>query len=415
MTKVDILFHPVGQGLFSSGHIRANGSRFDWTYDCGSDSPGKLEDEAVDRLWHEMAADNSMPILDFVFISHFDLDHISGIPHLLRRFRVEELVVPLVPLWRRLLLVLNVGSAITHFQLDFLLDPIGAIARVEGANVGRILLVPPRGSAPSVDGAQFIDDIQPSNRQNDLPGRITYQVDLENSNRALPIGDDPVVASHPPLRVMKQGGRIRVDGFWEFLPYNDALYTKKVDSKFVRKANQIRVRLLQTQSPTIRNLLLQVLKRHYERKFISASTRNGISLFVYAGLVGANGTVCACDWPVDTSCFYPTYCIGQARGRGFLFTGDGDLKAKRRWKDLETYMGKYRAGHLLALQVMHHGSKNNWHPGLAQSIAAGLAVFAADPAHKLAHPDHNVLVNFSSQGPTALVDKHTGCRLQFFF
>src|SRR3546814_8043064 len=83
---VDLLFHPVGQGMFASGHLKrtnSNDTEFSWIYDCGSASAGQLEIGAVNRLAAHLGGPK--PRIDLLVISHFDHDHISGIPHLLSR------------------------------------------------------------------------------------------------------------------------------------------------------------------------------------------------------------------------------------------------------------------------------------------------------------------------------------------
>src|SRR3546814_4707900 len=90
---VDLLFHPVGQGMFASGHLKrtnSNDTEFSWIYDCGSASAGQLEIGAVNRLAAHLGGPK--PRIDLLVISHFDHDHISGIPHLLSTFDVKRIL-----------------------------------------------------------------------------------------------------------------------------------------------------------------------------------------------------------------------------------------------------------------------------------------------------------------------------------
>ena len=66
--------HNVGQGLFYTGDIRLDKNTvFKFIYDCGGD---KVND-ALDKYLGEDTE------IDMLVISHFDSDHISGLPKLL--------------------------------------------------------------------------------------------------------------------------------------------------------------------------------------------------------------------------------------------------------------------------------------------------------------------------------------------
>src|SRR3546814_17204983 len=97
---VDLLFHPVGQGMFASGHLKrtnSNDTEFSWIYDCGSASAGQLEIGAVNRLAAHLGGPK--PRIDLLVISPFDHDHISGLPHLLSTFALKRILLPLGHPW----------------------------------------------------------------------------------------------------------------------------------------------------------------------------------------------------------------------------------------------------------------------------------------------------------------------------
>src|SRR3546814_4741229 len=72
--------------------------------------------------------------LDLLVISHFDHDHISGIPHLLSTFDVKRILIPLVPLWARLLVASQLGLSITQEEQSLILDPVGTLSALPEAN-----------------------------------------------------------------------------------------------------------------------------------------------------------------------------------------------------------------------------------------------------------------------------------------
>jgi glyoxylase-like metal-dependent hydrolase (beta-lactamase superfamily II) len=77
-------FHPVGQGLFSSGEARFGKTPpLRWVYDCGTGSSPWLLRGAIEALLAPLApaaADRRQ--LSLVALSHFDNDHISGLVEL---------------------------------------------------------------------------------------------------------------------------------------------------------------------------------------------------------------------------------------------------------------------------------------------------------------------------------------------
>lgn len=135
-------FYPVGQGLFSSGKIFSpgrEGASFTWVYDCGTTSSQSYLDDALDRFstfWN----------VDLVTISHFDKDHISGMVKLLMRVSVEDLLLPYMPLWQRLILVIEANITFRAPLARFLLDPVGFISEIPNARVKRILFAMPSES-----------------------------------------------------------------------------------------------------------------------------------------------------------------------------------------------------------------------------------------------------------------------------
>src|SRR3546814_15955845 len=74
-------------------------------------------------------------------------------------------------------------------------------------------------------------------------------------------------------------------------------------------------------------------------------------------------------------------------------------------------MGSQRLAHLIAMQVMHHGSNSNWHKGLAGKINPETAVFPADPHYQYRHPHGAVWDDFASCSIPILVDTRMPCHL----
>ena len=99
-------FFKVGQGAFYGGRILDvfNQKIYTIVYDCGTRSKGSKEliKESIsifgnceykwDYSW--MKTDGSLDNIDLLFISHLDIDHVSGIESLLKTFNVKKIIMP---------------------------------------------------------------------------------------------------------------------------------------------------------------------------------------------------------------------------------------------------------------------------------------------------------------------------------
>lgn len=103
-------FHGIGQGLFYSGTIY-NEFPFVFVYDCGTTrkSHQELLKKEIDELFGCGHIEKQK--LDALFISHFDLDHISGVPYLLNKCHVKNVFIPyFTPEVMKLLALRNAGA-----------------------------------------------------------------------------------------------------------------------------------------------------------------------------------------------------------------------------------------------------------------------------------------------------------------
>jgi len=101
----------VGQGFFHSAWVNADTRTTHYVYDCGSMSnPDRLASEidtfadGYDHAVEDRGAGESLPpIQTLLFISHFDADHINGLPRLFSRVSFDHIYIPLLSPAARLL------------------------------------------------------------------------------------------------------------------------------------------------------------------------------------------------------------------------------------------------------------------------------------------------------------------------
>ncbi|HEX8164483.1 MAG TPA: MBL fold metallo-hydrolase [Beijerinckiaceae bacterium] len=91
MFSVNWVQYAVGHGGFHSGQMSASdGAVFRWIFDCGSRRTQKF------NIFLQTWTDHYQQPVDWLFISHFDTDHVSGLDTLMSRTVVRDVMVPYV-------------------------------------------------------------------------------------------------------------------------------------------------------------------------------------------------------------------------------------------------------------------------------------------------------------------------------
>lgn len=140
---------PVGQGGFHLGTLQELGpdeatwrsalagdaleaADFVYAYDCGSDPIAGVVDAVGSVLKRRPSRE-----LDMLFVSHFDRDHICGIPHLLharKGMRIDTVVMPYLDDLDRIVAFGRCADkaaspAIDRFHADLVVDPVETMGR----------------------------------------------------------------------------------------------------------------------------------------------------------------------------------------------------------------------------------------------------------------------------------------------
>ncbi len=415
-------FHPVGQGIFSSGRLEvvpSAGSPFWWVYDCGSvKGQQALVTAELDRLQQFVsgsAPPAGRPTLDVVFVSHFDWDHVSGLVELLTRFGVDTLVLPFIPLWQRLVVAVTSSDYGRPAYQAFMVNPVAFVAGIQDGKVRRVILVPPSAGGRPPEAPEVNAD-QGNPLSNGLPDGIRRVSEPDRTTEA-PDGylpeetSSPLKRQGPSIQWLAPGGRLEVGGVLEFVPYNSPTLYTHATPHFRLTVSRVAKALLTSTAPNTTKRILARLKSIYVRQFGSKPRqKNAISLFVFAGLLRRLRTSARLSRPKSAlansslmcnydRCAICTKPVPTALYRNaILYTGDGYLDKKQECDALLDYLGSARVQALSVLQVMHHGSRRNWHPGLAARLAPQHSVFCADRSCCHKHPHKEVERDFESFG-----------------
>ncbi len=382
-------FHPVGQGLFSAGRLAIGPRDFDfqWVYDCGTTSTQCLVQKAINRF----DGRRHRRKLDLVTISHFHKDHISGIVDLLKKVGTHDLMLPWAPLWHRLALGYLHGLTPDDPDFEFYIDPAKYLDNRAGDGFERIVFVPfSDGDGPPERDAD-------PERDFDSEGEPRLKIEPEGSRDHKA---DDTLADWENYRDETQFGGERClmpkdsaatfQGLWEFVPYNDPSTKPRDLESFSTRVNELRDKLLSA-NDNDREAALQELKKFY-CSLKPKPKPNDLSLFLYGGPRGRRGSeMCYSRYGFRYGPRIP--CNGSV-----IYTGDGNLSSEDKWCKLSGYLGKTRSNKPSVFQVPHHGSKNNWFPGLAKRIAPTVSVFSSDPS-RYGHPHREVCCDFRPYRP----------------
>lgn len=419
LTKINVShrFFAVGQGLFAGGSIELwppqqkrrrqveiegpaaipSPKAYHWTYDCGSSTGKRLVNSAIRKVKGGCAGQK----LDLLTISHFHNDHISGVVDLIKEVGAKTVMLPWAPLWHRLLIGFGQGLQPEDAEMQFFLDPVRYLLQEAGDGFERVLFVMPSdsGGPPYTTDPDGAPDPSPDPEDYDKlsgPGDPVDQVgglDLSHYH------------STQRVRVLRPGKIIPVLGVWEFIPFNDPC-TRPSDPRGFEAIVATHRRSLLSDDKRQMKAALQRLRAFYETTF-GRKRVNDVSLMLYGGAIGL--------WHGHQYGECRPYCflgqcdlldIGQTNA-AILLTGDGNLSNPRNWATLESYLDSRRAVGTVLFQVPHHGSRSNWHDGLAASISPNLSIFSSDPDHSYGHPHAEVLRDFWKYGVAQVDQNHS--------
>lgn len=427
---VNLSFWPVGQGLFSSGHIKiderlkSQQNEFYWIYDCCSSKKENLY-KAI-GLYNES---NTSDLVDVMAISHFDKDHMNGLIELLENKKIRYLLLPYMPLWQRLMIAIQTKLNLIKDEdrdfFTFLIDPVSYLAEKYGQNGKKI-----KNAIEEIIFVLSEHDVCHEEKDND-GARVQ-----DNNGESLQFYREHLI--DPDFTVkgikttsLKYGTSMIFENIWEFIPYNDAGLTTKIDNHFKSEIEEF-IKSFKNNTTTLldnKNAILNDLKSQYTQ-IMKKINFNKTSLFLYAGpaIKSKNYYV---HFKVDYenykslrkissyivpddlgneflwSCF-STLCFEPKIGKSsVLYTGNGVLNSFDKYERMEKHFNAERMKKIAIFQVMHHGSRYHWYLGLADQIAPKWSVFSANPKIGEHYPHSDVLHDFVSYQPT-LVNQQQG-------
>ena len=295
--------HPVGQGAFySERFVDSDGKTvFLAVYDCGSTNRKKLNYE-IEGYFHED------DVIDLLFISHLDNDHVNGVQKLLER------QVP-----------------VKHLVLPFMDNNTKSLYLLAGKGVIKQLVQDPKSL---FKGCKVIY-VKPVNK------------DLEDLE-PFELNDDNPEEEYIPSGTSILYGKV---GDWCYVPYNYEY--SEGHEQLLQGLGYAKV--------DIEDIINVQSRKELKEKYtqICSNGVNNTSLVVFSG---------GCSDKVEYNSRLLSHNLCAANiNEGSLYLGDIDLNQKVSSLDLMDDMLKRLesvSGHIGLVQLPHHGAKQNFNSGL---------------------------------------------------
>lgn len=363
--------HNVGQGLFYTGNIKLDKNRvFKFIYDCGGD---KVND-ALDKYLGEDTE------IDMLVISHFDSDHISGLPKLLNSVKkIKKIFIPY------------------YNELDSYLL-LMAYVYGNGATFKKVREIVLVGSNEEFEGNRNIQNLSEL--------EVVNLLDKNNNNRY----------SLPKVSV----GEIRkeifsVEGKWTFKFYNASIkvstntVVSDIDRLIRREKCKNLEELLRLNSTRVIAKLKGIYSKYCSSRY-GNSKQNQSSLCLFHSPINKEGILYRTlkinankneETIIETQESWKV--TGQACGT--LLTGDISLKTKKNPKNYNEFKEHYKneIGDIGIFLLPHHGAKNNWNSKvLTNFYRATIFLNSAGRFSKYNHPSKDVIKELVLSGRIVL-------------
>lgn len=367
-------FLPVGQGAFycEQFYYRPDREKVNIIYDCGSSTDVELVESQIRNNFEKGE------VIQAVFISHLDDDHINGIPFLLKYCKVKNMFFPLVTGTDKIYLymqhIVDGGSA-DSFAMRFLENPRRAFEWF------------------------YIEDTPM------LHSVVAREQDIQQMDRgqdAVPVNSGTNVTSIIFGNTLEE---YKMYQRWCYIPFNfrQPERLQKLQDELNKKfgsdmGNKDLRRIWENGSNADRRNIKEAYKEVKESLNINSMTLySGVEEdYEYRQFIATNRCPCKCS------------CDGKAAG--CLYMGDYDASGVQKWKEIRHAYRKYWKA-IGCVQVPHHGSRHNYNTELAELDA--YYVISAGRSNRYHHP-HSLVIKdllFHGRHPY-IVTQNQGSALQ---
>lgn len=302
-------FFNVGQALFCLEEV----DDIVIVYDCGGQNIPKIK-KAIVRS--HLAG----RVINAVFISHYDRDHINGIYYLLQQTTVLHLFLPMVREEDCLSILLNYPRGSHAYEMTS--NCSGFVHRIAHNEQIKIHYVTAQ-EIPYNRDAERNQEYRDLNVENIPREERREVVAINNIENVVPFGTPISFGEHND---------------WVYIPYNLKYMSTQQWRDFVTRLGLPNDATCNDVLRVWRKTKIRLKQELLAIGVVTLNTINEYSMTLYSGFLRID--------PLHLGC---------------LYTGDYDAS-----KNIRNLLGAYWYvwGNIGIVQVPHHGSKNNWNPHL---------------------------------------------------
>lgn len=341
------LILPVGQGAF---YVEKFQNRKNIVYDCGSIGNREKIDTLIEKCFEKNE------VIEAIFISHLDEDHMNGVGKLLEKCKVKRICFPLITEEMKQTLKIKImieeimENSYSEFVKEFIENPEISIKKIKEDMEIELIEILPNDEQ---------DIVEENNKK--IDGEDTKNKKIKRIKKKS--GED--IAKE--IKELKYN-----ENKWELIPYNFKQETrviefeKNLEKEFGKKISLKEVEGIWKKNEDNR----KKIKKVYESLKGDLNT-NSMTLFSGVRQVGK-------QMQYDNS-YVKVGC---------LYTGDYNANGNEKWESLEQAYKKY-CKWIGMIQVPHHGSSRNCNDTLISKKA--VYFLSAGEKNSYKHPSPEVV------------------------
>jgi|GEM_PF-4382335 len=355
-------FNGVGQGLFYTGIIVKKGSdnklsKFITVYDCGTLNKGDILSNEIDVFVKSLP--DSQKKIDLLTISHFDKDHINGLPKLLKKFKtVDTVVIPYLSTYQKAVYISTIDSSSPPEIFELYRDPIEFFVNRKVKNIVVIM--------GSDEDKNIRDAIH-------VQGTITYEELQTERGR-----QTTIMYAHNQISLKS------TDFKWNFHFFNKGSF-ESINPNTLNELKKI------VDSSSIGDIFFDRVKLNEIKKLYKMIDEiNDTSVVLFHHPVNEGIMI------PSNSIWWYLWCLSC----NTILTGDLNCN---KYKDevsnwLKTLLPSCDNLCHAIVSVPHHGSQENWHEWLTNYFKKSIFVIPYGIANQFGHPAFKVKMDICENG-----------------